>query len=58
MNSELAAVLQRTMRLTDDELAAVLDDEEQLQSLLDVVFVDSPDLHLTVTVPSTGVPSL
>jgi len=38
MNPELVAILQRNMHLTDDELAAIMNDSEQLEALLDVVF--------------------
>ena len=38
MNPELATILQKRMHLTDEELAAVMQDPEQLEALLDVVF--------------------
>jgi len=43
MTPELAAFLQRSMGLTDEELASIVDDPEQLQALLDVALdADSP----------------
>ena len=56
MNPDVFAFLQRSMHLTDDELAAIEADPEQLQALLDVVFDDSsdasPTLHQQFTAPT------
>ena len=51
MIPEVLAFLQRSMYLTDDELAAIMQDPEQLQALMDVV-LDSSDLHEEITAPS------
>ena len=43
MSPDVLAFIQRNMHLTDSELAAIVSDPEQLESLLDVVFDALPD---------------